>query len=162
MKRPLLFLLSFVSAGCTSTSETSEASTAGLDPAPESCCDLSVAPASANARLTDEPFLSNGKSWRVRLEREEPIKMREFFSIDVWVESADQLGVPANGVTVRVDARMPHHRHGMLSPCEVSQVGPGHWRCSGMRLHMVGYWEFHVDIDDAGLVERAQTSIELE
>ena len=162
MKCPLLFLLLIVIAGCTSTSEPSEASTAALDPAPESCCDLSVAPASANARLTDEPFLSNGKSWRVRLEREEPIKMREFFSIDVWVESAVQLGVPADGVTVRVDARMPHHRHGMLSPCEVSQVGPGHWRCSGMRLHMVGYWEFHVDIDDAGLVERAQTSIELE
>ena len=162
MKRPLFLLLSSVIAGCTSTSETSEASTAAQDLAAESCCDLSVAPASANAQLTDDPFLSNGKSWRVRLEREEPIKMREFFSIDVWVESADQLGVPADGVTVRVDARMPHHRHGMLSPCEVSQVGPGHWRCSDMRLHMVGYWEFHVDIDDAGLVERAQTSIELE
>ena len=96
------------------------------------------------------------------MEREEPIKMREFFSIDVWVEPADQLGVPAEDVTVRVDARMPHHRHGMLAPCELSQVGPGHWRCSNMRLHMVGYWEFHVDIDNAGLVERAQTSIELE
>lgn len=162
MNRPLLFLLSFVIFGCTSTSETSEASTAALDLAAESCCDLSVAPASANAQLTDDPFLSNGKSWRVRLEREDPIKMREFFSIDVWVEPADQLGVPAEDVTVRVDARMPHHRHGMLGPCELSQVGPGHWRCSNMRLHMVGYWEFHVDIDDAGLVERAQTSIELE
>ena len=162
MKRPLFFLLSFVIFGCTSTSETSEASTAALDLAAESCCDLSVAPDSANAQLTDDPFLSNGKSWRVRLEREEPIKMREFFSIDVWVEPADQLGVPAEDVTVRVDARMPHHRHGMLAPCELSQVGPGHWRCSNMRLHMVGYWEFHVDIDNAGLVERAQTSIELE
>ena len=162
MKRPLFFLLSFVIFGCTSTSETSEASTAALDLAAESCCDLSVAPASANAQLTDDPFLSNGKSWRVRLEREEPIKMREFFSNDVWVEPADQLGVPAEDVTVRVDARMPHHRHGMLAPCELSQVGPGHWRCSNMRLHMVGYWEFHVDIDNAGLVERAQTSIELE
>ena len=162
MKRSLFFLLSFVIFGCTSTSETSEAPTAALDLAAESCCDLSVAPASANAQLTDDPFLSNGKSWRVRLEREEPIKMREFFSIDVWVEPADQLGVPAEDVTVRVDARMPHHRHGMLAPCELSQVGPGHWRCSNMRLHMVGYWEFHVDIDDAGLVERAQTSIELE
>ena len=162
MKRPLFFLLSFVIFGCTSTSETSEASTAALDLAAESCCDLSVAPASANAQLTDDPFLSNGKSWRVRLERDEPIKMREFFSIDVWVEPADQMGVPAEDVTVRVDARMPHHRHGMLAPCELSQVGPGHWRCSNMRLHMVGYWEFHVDIDNAGLVERAQTSIELE
>ena len=162
MKRPLLLLLPWLFAGCTSTSESSEASVSALDPASESCCDLSVAPASANARLTDEPFLSNGKSWQVRLGREGPIKMREFFSIDVWVDSADQLGVPADGVTVRVDARMPHHRHGMLAPCEVRQVGPGHWRCSGMRLHMVGYWEFHVDIDDAGLVERAQTSIELE
>ena len=162
MKCPLLFLLFFVIAGCTSTSETSEASTAALDLEAESCCDLSVAPASANAQLTDDPFLSNGKSWRVRLERKEPIKMREFFSIDVWVEPADQLGVPAEDVTVRVDARMPHHRHGMLAPCELSQVGPGHWRCSNMRLHMVGYWEFHVDIDNAGLVERAQTSIELE
>ena len=162
MKRPLLFFLSFLIFGCTSTSETSEAPTATLDLAAESCCDLSVAPASANAQLTDDPFLSNGKSWRVRLEREEPIKMREFFSIDVWVEPADQMGVPAEDVTVRVDARMPHHRHGMLAPCELSQVGPGHWRCSNMRLHMVGYWEFHVDIDDAGLVERAQTSIELE
>lgn len=162
MKRPLFFLLSFVIFGCTSTSETSEASIAALHLAADSCCDLSVAPASANAQLTDDPFLSNGKSWRVRLEREEPIKMREFFSIDVWVEPADQLGVPAEDVTVRVDARMPHHRHGMLAPCELSQVGPGHWRCSNMRLHMVGYWEFHVDIDDAGLVERAQTSIELE
>ena len=162
MKRPLLLLLPWLFAGCTSTSESSEASVSALDPASESCCDLSVAPASANARLTDEPFLSNGKSWQVRLGREEPIKMREFFSIDVWVDSADQLGVPADGVTVRVDARMPHHRHGMLASCEVRQVGPGHWRCSGMRLHMVGYWEFHADIDDAGLVERAQTSIELE
>ncbi len=162
MKYLTLLLLAWLSAGCMSASESSLASTSVLVPASESCCDLTVAPASANARLTNQPFLSNGKSWRVRLEREEPIQMREFFAIDVWVESADQVGVPADDVTVRVDARMPHHRHGMLVPCEVIQVGPGHWRCSGMRLHMVGYWEFHVDIEDAGLVERAQTSIELE
>ena len=88
--------------------------------------------------------------------------MHEFFSLDVMVDSVLDAGVPADGVTVLVDARMPHHRHGMLAPCEVTQVAPGHWKASGMRLHMVGYWEFHVDIDDAGLVERAQTSIELE
>ncbi|MAV55214.1 MAG: hypothetical protein CMJ28_04580 [Phycisphaerae bacterium] len=149
-------------AGCTSSSELGADCTCATDPSTCACCTLDAAPASANAYLTPQAFLSNGGSWRVRLAREASINMHEFFSLDVMVDSVFDAGVPADGVTVRVDARMPHHRHGMLTPCEVTQVAPGHWKASGMRLHMVGYWEFHVDIDDAGLVERAQTSIELE
>ena len=51
--------------------------------------------------------------------------------------------------TLKVDAHMPEHRHGMNYAPSVKKLGPGRWRAEGLLLHMPGKWEFVFEIDSA-------------
>jgi cytochrome c peroxidase len=44
--------------------------------------------------------------------------------------------------TLKIDAHMPEHRHGMNYKPTVKPVGPGHWQAEGLLFHMPGKWEF--------------------
>ena len=84
----------------------------------------------------------------------------EPFSVEVMVR--DAAGRPANqGVSVVVDATMPHHGHGMNVTPVVSRKGDV-WLAEGLLLHMPGRWEFTVDVVREGEIERAQWTEELE
>lgn len=62
---------------------------------------------------------------------------------------------------VTLDARMPAHGHGMLRDVALVPDGEGSLRAEGLLFHMVGHWEFHVDLTRGPRVERAQASFEL-
>lgn len=62
---------------------------------------------------------------------------------------------------VTLDARMPAHGHGMLRDVALIPTGEGSLRAEGLLFHMVGHWEFHVDLTQGPRVERAQASFEL-
>ncbi|MEZ6021284.1 MAG: hypothetical protein R3F17_14690 [Planctomycetota bacterium] len=84
------------------------------------------------------------------------------FAIEVQLAETREgaaLDLPAE--QVRVDARMPDHRHGMLQAVTVTRIALRHYRVEGMRLHMVGYWEFHVDVRRGAWTERAAFSLEV-
>lgn len=84
----------------------------------------------------------------------------EPFSVEVMVR--DAAGRPAGeGVSVVVDATMPHHGHGMNVTPVVSRDGDL-WLAEGLLLHMPGRWEFTVDVVREGEIERAQWTEELE
>lgn len=63
--------------------------------------------------------------------------------------------------SILFDAIMPEHGHGMDYKPSVERVGSGHYKVSGIRLHMRGNWQVHVDIVSGNQTERAQFDVEL-
>jgi cytochrome c peroxidase len=54
--------------------------------------------------------------------------------------------------TLKVDAHMPEHRHGMNYTPSVKKTGPGQWRAEGLLFHMPGKWEFVFEIDSSDVL----------
>ena len=86
--------------------------------------------------------------------------LRDPFGIDVRVRSAKD-GTPFAG-TLRPDAAMPQHGHGMNVAPTVKRTGDGAFRVDGMLFHMPGYWELYFDLGSVDSLERAQGSVTLE
>lgn len=59
--------------------------------------------------------------------------------------SVDFVVCPKAGVllpqSLRVDAQMPEHRHGMNYKAVVNNEGAGRYRADGLMFHMPGRWE---------------------
>ncbi len=107
-------------------------------------------------------LLSAEGSWRVRWAAEPAdIPLDALFDVTVAVEPAGGGAVP-DDVALALDARMPHHRHGMLVQPTVTRIGPGRFRVEGLMLHMPGYWELHLDVVHRGVAERAQAAFEID
>ncbi len=59
-------------------------------------------------------------------------------------------GALVPGITLKLDATMPEHRHGMMTKPVHIEATPGVWRTEGMKLHMHGHWLINVTIDAGG------------
>ncbi len=74
------------------------------------------------------------------------------------------IACPQPGATapdsVRVDARMPTHGHGMNYRPKGTRLAAGHYRFNGLILHMPGQWQLIFDVMQAG--QRTQLTAELE
>ncbi len=101
-----------------------------------------------------------GKSYAIAY-RTEParIAMGEHFAIDLTVCPRDKAPLPRS---VRVDAGMPEHKHGMNYRPTVKSVGSGRYRAEGMLFHMSGRWEIAFDLVAAGGTERVTSAVVLE
>jgi len=64
--------------------------------------------------------------------------------------------------TVRVDATMPEHRHGMNYRPSVSAQGGGRYRAEGLMFHMAGRWELVFEVRAGDVTERLAQSLKLE
>ncbi len=93
--------------------------------------------------------------------RTEPaaIAVGRAFAIEVQVCAKGQAVVPTG---LRVDARMPAHRHGMNYRPTVVAEGSGRFLAEGMLFHMPGRWELIFDLDAPGLHERITQDLLLE
>ena len=69
---------------------------------------------------------------------------------------------PAAVATVRVDAQMPEHRHGMNYRPRVSARGDGLYVAEGLLFHMPGRWHLLFDVERGGRTERLEAEIDLE
>ena len=93
--------------------------------------------------------------WRPLVD---PIPVADVFAVEVQVEGVKR---DLEGITILVDAEMPHHRHGMnLVPA--LEGGPEEWTARGMLFHMPGRWEVSVDVLYDGRMERAQWTVEVD
>jgi cytochrome c peroxidase len=81
----------------------------------------------------------------------EPVEVAKHFALDVAV--CAKPGYPAPE-SLKVDAHMPEHRHGMNYAPSVTRMAPGRWRAEGLLLHMPGRWELVFEIGAAGTSER--------
>ncbi len=88
-----------------------------------------------------------------------PIPVGRHFSIELAV-------CPKSGVrtieSVRVDAWMPAHRHGMNYQPEVVSLGDGRFRAEGLMFHMPGRWELIFDVRSGDTNDRVTHTLLLE
>jgi cytochrome c peroxidase len=85
----------------------------------------------------------------------EPIEVAKHFALDIAVCPKANNPVPES---IKVDAQMPEHRHGMNYAPTVEALGPGRWRAEGLMLHMPGRWEFVFELRAAGATDRLTSS----
>jgi len=114
-------------------------------------------------RGAQKEVTSNAGAWHVVYEcRPEVVPLNETFGLAVRVYEDAARTRPAAGVELTVDARMPHHGHGMRREPTVSRAGPGRYEVEGMLLHMPGYWELYFDVTRGAVTERAQDALEVD
>jgi len=88
-----------------------------------------------------------------------PIEPGKHFSLDIAV---CQRGGALPPDTLRVDAVMPDHRHGMnYRPVAVARGG-GAYRADGLMFHMPGRWDLHFDLVTSAGTERLTATRHLE
>jgi hypothetical protein len=86
----------------------------------------------------------------------------EPFSIAIEVKRKDGRAL-AHDVRVLADAEMPHHGHGMsLVPTIRNGPRVGAFVADGLLLHMSGRWTFAIDVEEDGILERAQWVLDVE
>lgn len=106
--------------------------------------------------------LSARGTFAVVLEPESgTVPLNEPFAMRVHVIDRATGGPLEDADAVTLDARMPIHGHGMLHDVELVEREGGGYRAEGLLLHMIGPWEFHVDVQRGPLLERAQVEYEL-
>ena len=87
-----------------------------------------------------------------------PIPASRHFAVDFAVCPIGSAPPPRS---VRVDASMPEHRHGMNYKTTVTAKGQGRYRAEGLLFHMSGRWEIAFDVVAGGTTERIASSVEL-
>jgi DNA-binding beta-propeller fold protein YncE len=99
---------------------------------------------------------SNAGNWKVSYSPSpENLPLNEVFELITHVEG--------NGVikSLRVDAAMPAHGHGMMTDPVTTLQDDGSYKTTGMLLSMPGDWEIYFDVDNGETIERAQDSVTL-
>lgn len=88
------------------------------------------------------------------LYRTPALRVGEHFAVEFVVCPAPE--------SVKVDAWMPEHRHGMNYKPTVAALGGGRYRAEGLMFHMAGRWEFVFEARSGGRTERLAHSVRLE
>ena len=83
----------------------------------------------------------------------------QFFSVEALVCSRHGGAAPT---TLRVDALMPEHKHGMNYRAIVSARGDGRYVAEGLLFHMPGRWRLVFDVAADGRTERLVSDLVLE
>jgi cytochrome c peroxidase len=80
----------------------------------------------------------------------EPISVAKHFALEIAACSKSSVVAES----LKVDAHMPEHRHGMNYAPEVKALGPGRWRAEGLMFHMPGRWQLVFELRAAGKTDR--------
>jgi hypothetical protein len=86
--------------------------------------------------------------------RPAPLKVGEHFALEFAVCPTPE--------SVRVDAQMPEHRHGMNYRPTITATGEGRYKAEGLMLHMAGKWELVFELRDKDSVQRVAQTLLLE
>jgi hypothetical protein len=89
----------------------------------------------------------------------DPITVGEHFALDFAVCPRAKGEAPRS---VRVDASMPEHRHGMNYRPVVTARSAGAYRADGLMFHMPGRWDLVFDIAGSGGTERLTGTMRIE
>ena len=100
-----------------------------------------AAPASCGAQLGGpaRQVAELGTLTVVFAPRPWPVPVGRHFALDIAVCAAPGSALPAS---LRVDADMPAHRHGMNYKPTVQALGDGRFVAEGLMFHMPGRWRF--------------------
>ncbi len=89
----------------------------------------------------------------------DPIVAGRHFVVDFAVCSRAGSAAPQS---VRIDASMPEHKHGMNYRPGVTATRPGMYRAEGLLFHMSGRWELVFDLMAGNTTERLTDAIRLD
>lgn len=89
----------------------------------------------------------------------DPIQAGAHFALDFTV--CPRASAPAPR-TVRVDAHMPEHRHGMNYRPAVTARPDAMFRAEGLLFHMPGRWDVTFDVDAGSRVERLTGTLQID
>ncbi|MBC8200952.1 MAG: hypothetical protein H8E86_02805 [Planctomycetes bacterium] len=100
---------------------------------------------------------SNAQNWNVSFTpAPDEMPLNEVFEITSWVQGEGEID------SLRVDAAMPAHGHGMMTDPKTKLQPDGSFLTTGMLLHMPGDWEIYFDIRyENDIIERAQVPLYL-
>jgi cytochrome c peroxidase len=84
-------------------------------------------------------------------QEKNPVEVGKHFTVEIAACSKPGNPEPES---LKVDAHMPEHRHGMNYSPSVAKLGPGRWRAEGLMLHMPGKWDFVFELRAAGKTDR--------
>ena len=89
-----------------------------------------------------------GEGWQIAWRAAPtPIPVGRHFALDIALCAPAGQALPA---TLRVDATMPEHKHGMNYRPSVAPRGPGQYRAEGLMFHMPGRWELSFELHSPG------------
>jgi hypothetical protein len=89
----------------------------------------------------------------------DPVSVGQHFTVDFAVCPRGDVAAPQS---VRIDATMPEHRHGMNYRPGVTVTSPGVYRAEGMLFHMPGRWDVTFDVVTASRTERLTSTLRVE
>ena len=102
--------------------------------------------------FSDAQMLGRSNHYRVAIRPSAaPIEVGKPFSVDLEVCDAD--GKPFTG-TLKPDAHMPAHKHGMNYRPSVVGKGSGKFWADGFLFHMPGNWQFVIELRADGKSDR--------
>ena len=107
-------------------------------------------PALDGTRLESSRFVVAYKS--------EPVEVAKHFSLEIAACAKPGHQLPES---LKVDAHMPEHRHGMNYAPAVKALSPGRWRAEGLLFHMPGRWQFVFEIHAAGRTDRLASDFQM-
>jgi len=93
--------------------------------------------------------------------RTQPEQIRVGVHFSVAVSVCVKGGAPAPE-SMRVDAHMPEHRHGMNYRTVVERADEGRYHAEGLMFHMPGRWEYVFELRAGGFTDRVTDSIVLD
>lgn len=125
----------------------------GVLPAAWACNPELEGPKGANAKKVE----SKNYAMLFRTQPEK-IVIGHHFVVELALCAKDGAAAPES---VRVDAHMPEHRHGMNYKTTVTSSGAGKYRAEGLMFHMPGRWEYIFEVRAAGATERLTTNVVL-
>jgi hypothetical protein len=88
-----------------------------------------------------------------------PIQVSEFFTLEIAVCPREGQPRPA---TLRVDADMPAHKHGMNYRPSVRPQGPERFVAEGLMFHMPGQWELTFDVNVGAARETLRSPVRID
>ncbi len=89
----------------------------------------------------------------------DPVPVGRHFVVDFAVCPRGGAKLPDS---VRIDAGMPEHRHGMNYRPSVTSPRPGIYRAEGLLFHMPGRWDLTFDLVSAGIPQRLTGTLRIE
>ena len=106
------------------------------------------------------PRVSANKTYTVKLEPREPLRVRRLQTVPVRLTDAH--GRPIESAKISVDGGMPEHAHGLPTQPRVTRaLGGGVYEIEGLRFSMGGWWELKLAIEAPQGADRVTFNISL-
>ncbi len=118
-----------------------------------SACDVGVQSTQTIA-LPMEAETASGSYQVSCLFNPSPIPRNEHVSMTVTVQRSNGAVLPSE-ISIKVDADMPSHGHGINTEPEITKISDGKYEVKGLLFHMGGDWELYIDLIEDGIPDRA-------